>query len=433
MFPFTLKTGGRILYYTACIGVLGFLGCTSFQKNFIKEINESPHLKNNFTGFVLLDPQDGQILLEHQGERYFTPASNTKLFTFYLSQRVLGDSIPSFRYVQTADSLWIWGTGDPTTLHVDFNQQRLLDFLRVKRITLVKDRGSEPKYGPGWSWDDYQDPYQMEKSTFPVYGNALNLEWDSITQSLQVVPDFFKQNLVVPNEENGHKRELNENIFYYYYQKQQPVVIPFITSYPLTATLLGHALKDTVAVEPYRPAPESASIWYSHPTDSVLRPMLQQSDNFMAEQLVLLCSQQLFGESDSKRTILYALDTLLPDLPQRPEWVDGSGLSRYNMFTPQTIAALLLQLYREIPSERLFHLLPAGGESGTIEDLYKANPPYIYAKTGTLRHNHALSGYLLTKKGRVLIFSFMHNHFTKGSLVIKREMERLLRQIHNHY
>ena len=94
---------------------------------------------------------------------------------------------------------------------------------------------------------------------------------------------------------------------------------------------------------------------------------------------------------------------------------------------------LLEKISEEVPQKRLFQLLPAGGESGTIKKLYKAETPYVYAKTGTISNVHTLSGYLITESGKVLIFSFMNNNYTVPSAEIKAGMEIILKNIHLNY
>ena len=53
----------------------------------------------------------------------------------------------------------------------------------------------------------------------------------------------------------------------------------------------------------------------------------------------------------------------------------------------------------------------------------------VYAKTGTLRHNHNLSGYLISDSGEKYIFSFMVNHFTSESDDVKKGISDLLNWI----
>jgi D-alanyl-D-alanine carboxypeptidase/D-alanyl-D-alanine-endopeptidase (penicillin-binding protein 4) len=161
--------------------------------------------------------------------------------------------------------------------------------------------------------------------------------------------------------------------------------------------------------------------------DTLYRFFMQESDNFIGEQLMILCSDKKFGYLDPEKFIAFARDSILFDLPQKPVWADGSGLSRYNLFSPKDMAIILKKLLNMMPQERLFSLLPAGGVSGTISGSYKGQgKPFVYAKTGSLSNNHCLSGYVVTNSGKVLIFSFMNNHFVEGSTIVKNEMNKVL-------
>jgi len=74
---------------------------------------------------------------------------------------------------------------------------------------------------------------------------------------------------------------------------------------------------------------------YSQPVDSLLRIMMHRSDNFYAEQsLLMLCNKKL-GTMNDEKIINTLLNSDLKELPQKPQWVDGSGLSRFNLFSPQ--------------------------------------------------------------------------------------------------
>jgi D-alanyl-D-alanine carboxypeptidase/D-alanyl-D-alanine-endopeptidase (penicillin-binding protein 4) len=165
--------------------------------------------------------------------------------------------------------------------------------------------------------------------------------------------------------------------------------------------------------------------------------MLQPSDNFIAEQLLLATAAELGKPLNSELIIDEMKQTHLSNMPEEPQWVDGSGLSRYNLFTPRSIIWLLQQIDDEFESdEKLFELLAAGGESGTIQNWYAARdggPPYVFAKTGTLSNNHCLSGFIMTESGRKLLFSFMINHYVSASSVIKEDMEQVLWYIHENF
>src|SRR5690606_33839696 len=128
---------------------------------------------------------------------------------------------------------------------------------------------------------------------------------------------------------------------------------------------------------------------------------------------------------DGRLAQKYMLEHDLSDLTQPPKWVDGSGLSRYNLFTPESMVQVLNKMYDEFPKDRLFSLFPVGGVSGTLENWYPGNPePYIFAKSGSLSNNYNLSGYLITKSGKTLIFSFMNNHYLESTTGVKNHMQR---------
>jgi D-alanyl-D-alanine carboxypeptidase/D-alanyl-D-alanine-endopeptidase (penicillin-binding protein 4) len=161
--------------------------------------------------------------------------------------------------------------------------------------------------------------------------------------------------------------------------------------------------------------------------------MMQASDNFIAEQLLLVCANILGDSIMPEIPIEYVKKNFLYDLPDNPIWIDGSGLSRYNLFTPRSIVKLWEKIYQIVPRERLFNIVAVGGESGTIKNLYKGDQPYIFGKTGTLSNVHCLSGYLVTKKGETLIFSFMNTNFTVPTREIRTRMEEFLVLIRDNY
>ena len=167
--------------------------------------------------------------------------------------------------------------------------------------------------------------------------------------------------------------------------------------------------------------------------DSLYKELFMQSDNFIAEQLMLQVANEVDSSYSVENAIKYALENYLADIPQKPRWVDGSGLSRYNLFTPESFIYLLSKMYREISREKLLGYFPVGGKSGTLKNYYKNEEPYIYAKSGTLSNNYNLSGYLITKKGTVLIFSYMNNHYMGSSAERKKEMNLIFKEFYNAY
>lgn len=394
---------------------------------------------NDHIGFCLYDPVRQKTLAEYQSDRYFTPASNTKIFTLFSSLKILGDSIPAFYYATAGDSLIIWGSGDPGFLYKNtFDNGRTYRFLGTapQPLFLSTDNFHTEHFGPGWAWDDYSSYYSPERSAFPVYGNIFSVQTGG--KALKVTPPYFRSLVSQGNihEEEEVIREPWSNTAVYHpgprARKTTTEDVPFRVDALLTARLLSDTLHRPVGLVS-RPLPAYRNVFYSVPADSLYKEMMQESDNFIAEQLLLVCASVLSDTLKPEVTITHVKDKYLRDLADQPVWVDGSGLSRYNLFTPRSIVQLWQKIYVMVPRERLFPLLATGGKAGTIKGWYKAGAPYIFGKTGSLSNNHCLSGYLVTKKGKTLIFSFMNSNFTKPGNEVRGNMQSILKMIYDHY
>jgi len=173
-------------------------------------------------------------------------------------------------------------------------------------------------------------------------------------------------------------------------------------------------------------------IIHSQPSDSLFKPMMYRSDNFFAEQTLLMASNERLGYMSDEAFIDTLLKLDLKDVPQKPRWVDGSGLSRYNLFTPQSFVYILNKMKNEFGWDRVKNILPTGG-TGTLSSYYKKDSSFIYAKTGTLSNNCALSGYLISKKGKFLIFSILVNNYQSGATPVRRAVEKFLQGIRETY
>ncbi len=408
-------------------------------------IEKSAVFSQGFTGFALFDPGSQQYLYEKDADKYFTPASNTKIFTLYTAWKILGDSLPALRYVTTGDTLVFWGTGNPLFLHPDFPQDTtVMAFFKSRREKLFFSAHNfqDEVYGPGWSWDDFNTTYQPERSPFPMYGNMARFERSSIREGFAAQPAFFNHRIAFNSKLEMEKpqivRRMDDNIFEY--NPRALTGLPFRQSIffrfepALIARLLSDTLGTPVGVMDISALPPGTVQTLHIPVpDTLYQRLMQDSDNFIAEQLLLLCADKLFGMQKTKDLLDYAKANLFKNAPAKLEWVDGSGLSRYNLFTPRTVINALQKLQREMPSARLFRIFPTGGESGTIRNFYKGKKPFVHAKTGTLSNVHCLSGYIETLSGKTLIFSFMHNNYTIPVNDLRQEMDKVLRWIAERY
>jgi D-alanyl-D-alanine carboxypeptidase/D-alanyl-D-alanine-endopeptidase (penicillin-binding protein 4) len=250
-----------------------------------------------------------------------------------------------------------------------------------------------------------------------MYGNVLTIKNQD---SLFVSPSTLKNKVQFSKTERP--RKLNENLFYYNLTKKHQVEIPFVIDSLLIAELWQDLLPNKVSISNYQ-GEKMESTAYSIPSDSLYKRMMYKSDNHLAEQLLILTSSTLSDTLSSKNVRKFILKNQLSDLKQAPRWVDGSGLSRYNLFTPTSFVQILSKLHTEIKQERLFALFPK----------WKKETPYIIAKTGSFGNNYNLSGYLITNSGELLIFSYMNNHYQKSSTEIKQQMEVTFEYLKNNY
>lgn len=414
-------------------------GKTSPETGLRLSLDTSSVLKNSLSGLVLYDPSTARNIFARNAGIYFAPASNTKIFSLFACLNTLGDSIPALRYVVKGDSLIFWGTADPTLLHPDFAPSKTLDFFKAypdKKLFFSISNFNNPHYGAGWAWDDYNDDYQPEITPLPLYGNIVRVGVKSAV--MKVNPEAFRYSFV--DSENAKqsyiKRHMDDNHFTISSKvkeaKSYKQDIPFKTSPGLTASLLSDTLNRPVGLTDYI-MPHDAKTIYSFATDTVYRRMMVVSDNMLAEQLLLLAGNNYSDTISSAASIETISSRFMNELPHPAKWVDGSGLSRYNLFTPQTLISVLDKMYAKIPHQRLLSLFPAGGQSGTLKTAYKAGDPFIFAKSGSMSGVYNLSGYLKTRSGKMLIFSFMNNNFTHPVSKVRNEVSRILTWVHENY
>ncbi len=432
------------------IAMLQFTACSmqqKLQKAANQNILEAGNLSGAHIGIHVYDPASNASLFSYQSNKYFVPASNTKIVTCFAAMQYLGDSVLAAQIASTDSGMHVYASGDPTFLQPEYATHPLLNVLKTtNKIYLHTPSFTAKPFGQGWSWDDYDASYMPSRSAFPMYGNVVRFAKNA--GQLTVTPSFFKDSTkginATINKGFGVTRQMASNQFLV-----QPTAgnttleeIPYRTSnwttapLVLEASLLSEALGGTkvIALDAAGEtnAPATATKVYSRPLDSLLKPLMHRSDNFYAEQALLMVGKGLHQSFDDKKTIAYLLANDLSDLAQKPTWVDGSGLSRYNLFTPENFTSILHKMYKAYSFERLQNIFPTGGEAGgTLSSNYKNLNGKIFAKTGTLSGQVALSGYLITKKGKTLIFSVLVNNHTTTASNVRKAVEQFIQVLYS--
>jgi serine-type D-Ala-D-Ala carboxypeptidase/endopeptidase (penicillin-binding protein 4) len=407
--------------------------CTTsrnLQTTKVQSLINDPALINAHVGISIFDPETNQYIYNHQGNKYFVPASNIKIPTLYAAMKHLGDSIVGFRYAVTGSKVSILPTGDPTFLHPDFQQQPAYNFLRsFDTVQILNPLFDDSFLGSGWSWNDYKSYYMAQKNNFPVYGNVVKFNWEN-SSSVNITPSYFKnESEVVEMLSTGFQIEKpwDENTFVLLNGRTKNVEVPFRPDPGTILNLISDTLKKIVDYEYRKPTIEFKTL-YSQSTDSLMKLMMFRSDNFYAEQALLMVGNELLGTMNTLKVTDTILKLAFSDLPQKPRWVDGSGLSRYNLFSPNDFIVILNKMKNEFGMERLKSIFATGGQ-GTISNFYKSDSTFIYAKTGTLSGVVALSGYLYTTKNKLLLFSILVNNHNGSATDVRRAVERFIQQV----
>lgn len=406
-----------------------------------KEWEKLGTIDDYYSGLSILDPATNQFLFTYNADNLFTPASNIKVLTMITALERLPDTLTAAYYITKNDSLWLWGAGDPGTYYPYTDTMATPTVIRIlksrpENIFLSNTHFQTTRYGTGWAWDDYPYEFQTERNSLPIYGNRIWLHRNG--DQVVTVPSTFESMISLYR---GPKRKVNRNewgdrIEYIFNPlvKEERVEVPMAFKPNDQAMLLSYAINKPVRMS-FESLPPQAYPIPGSPRDTLIKIMMQESDNFIAEQLLLAAALRTFGSMEDERMIDTMTAKTFSPISKKLMWVDGSGLSPYNMISPNSMIWLLKKLYTEKGMNFIKTVFPAGGKTGTIKDNYRSPTgiPYIYAKTGTLSHHHNLSGYLITQSGRVLIFSWMNNQFMDEAGPVKRNMEKLLLHIYKTY
>jgi D-alanyl-D-alanine carboxypeptidase/D-alanyl-D-alanine-endopeptidase (penicillin-binding protein 4) len=179
--------------------------------------------------------------------------------------------------------------------------------------------------------------------------------------------------------------------------------------------------------------PVSARMLASHisaPVTSALRDVLKDSDNLASELILKSMARYATGRpgsaEDGLRVLRGALRAVagLDTLEYR--LADGSGLSWYNLVTPDQIVALLSAASRDsLIRTPLMDALPVAGVDGSLTNRMRASAAAgkAMAKTGTLSGVSCLSGFVRTQDDETLVFSIMINHYIGSSSVARRAQD----------
>ena len=157
----------------------------------------------------------------------------------------------------------------------------------------------------------------------------------------------------------------------------------------------------------------------SPPLREIVKAADKESRNFYAEMLLRTLAREVKHSGDLKDSldVLSEFARQIGAAQDETVFADGSGLSRDDLVTPDTLVKLLVYMASEPTFGVFLDALPVAGVDGTLAERFKGTRAKgrIHAKTGTLEQVNALSGYMDLPSGRKLAFSIIGNsHPLKG-------------------
>jgi D-alanyl-D-alanine carboxypeptidase/D-alanyl-D-alanine-endopeptidase (penicillin-binding protein 4) len=430
--------------------------CPAQLQKEVEKVAQSPSLKASRVGvFVQTNDSNPQILANLDGDRYFIPASNAKLFITAIALKTLGadyrfatrlmsHNLPNAKG-EIENGLWVVASGDPS-FSSETGLKSLVTQLKnkgVKRInggirTLTSRKGAE--ISDSWEWADLQEYYAAIASPFTINENSLNwtishatigksaiFEWESptlasdwlvenqaitasadSTYDLKVVRPYGQKKLIITGQiPTKSEPELGG------------VAIPdpeanFLDLLRRELATQGIAVSSDTATSKELPPIQDLAIALSPPLSELIVTTNKDSNNLYAELLLRALGDRLHEAfpDDSVLGGMMVINKYLQSINVSPTYAllaDGSGLSRRNLTTPRAIVKLL----QSVASDRNFRKsLAIANVDGTLTNRFKNTSAQglIQAKTGTLAGTIALSGYANSQNYREVIFSIIINN-----------------------
>lgn len=360
----------------------------------IDEVLQDVLFRTASVGIKVVSVETGEVIYAKNVHKLHHPASTTKLFTAATALEKLGSNFQfktTLHAVKTDDphiigDLYLKGKGDPVLEANSITQ--LTDVLAkagIKSITgdiVVDDTYFDTvREGPGWMWDDK-----------PFHVSALsirNLEPDVKTGNRAIAcGNLLKSTLI-----------------------QRGV------------SVTGKVIAGTVPSDA-----KIVALHFSPLLSKIIKLMNKPSDNWIAEFLFKTIGAEVKGEPGTWRkgrdTITEFLREII-DEPPAHRFVDGSGLSRYNLVNAELLTQLLVYMSNDFELMPEFTAsLPIAGVDGTLKNRMQGMyaEKTLRAKTGTLSGVSALAGYTNTADGEALAFGILISHYV-GSAATARGIQ----------
>ncbi len=423
--------------------------------------------RNSQFGVLIVDPERGDTLYSLNAGKLFMPASNMKIVTGATSLVQLGadytyrtDFAAGGRLVNGTlqGALIVTGRGDPTISdHMRGLAMTPLydvaDSLKAHGVTTIAggiragaDVFPDTTIGFGWSWDDLGEDYgagvdalyfnegfgtaiargrpgmrpdsieTYPSRTYPKIWSTLNANADTAdTTALHFDFDLARSQFIA----RGRLKTAVDTVIYVFPNQREAYLAALreaLTSRGIAVNggYVGYLPSWKQPDKSYRPALLFAL--HSPPLREILPALEKPSQNQIAEILykTLGLEKTRTGSADSGRVVIERQLAAWGAQPDGYLIRDGSGLSRYDYLSPETIVRVLDKVRGDTAFHVFYDALPIAGVDGSLEHRMRGTAAVgkVHAKTGSIANARSLSGYATTADNHTLIFSLLANNWT---------------------
>ena len=219
---------------------------------------------------------------------------------------------------------------------------------------------------------------------------------------------------------------------------ERSFVIDVVDAATYTGTLLKELLqKEKIILDGQvrkGTLPENGVVLVQHSSSPLTLAVMNTnkiSDNLSAELLLKTVGAEIKGTPGTAEKGISVVKEVLSDIGVDSityEIVDGSGVSRYDVITPDLIVDLLTEMNRDFRIQAEYKTsLPIAGVDGTLAGRMKDSSAEgkLRAKTGSLRGVSSLSGYTTTADGELVAFSIIMEHFVISTSGIRKIQDHI--------
>ncbi len=439
--------------------------CPANLSNTVNSIASRYNLQRYHWGYYVQPLAANTPLASYQGNSLFIPASSNKLLTTAAVLNHLGSQyrLRTSIYLDPNSnpqqpSLNVFGRGDPTITNLQI--QDLADQLQQQGIRQISKLTANGSYfrgspmNPDWEWGDLYTDYGVPTTSLILQQNAVDLV--VTPQKIGQPPSYRWGNSLAGIPWQIDNRAVTgaartENSIEVQAVQGKPTLL-LIGNLPVgggttlnlamlnpSATWLSqlqfnlaqkqiNASQVQVSDEPFKLGQEVASI--ESPTlGELIKQTNRTSNNLFAEVLLrtLGRSNTEAGNStaDLGLRLVKAKLTGLGVNANGYRQVDGSGLSRKNLLSPQTLVQTLVGMSKTPEAAVYRDSLPVGGVNGTLANRFKNYPNQIQAKTGTLTGAIALAGYANPAQYQQLAFGIVVNNYDRPASEIRSAVDEM--------